>query len=1202
MKLPFLWSSFPLCLLPVLAAQFQELPPTATSPARVGFSQVPASVSGIQFTNVLTPSQIAANRLTEDGAGLALADVDGDGRCDVFFVSLSGDSRLFRNLGGWKFEDITFTAGVGCRGLMGTGATFADVDADGDPDLFVNALGGGTRLFRNQGGGRFIPDAESGLIPTGGARSLAFADIDGDGDLDLYVTHYRRTTAKDAPVKVRVRQVGGRWTVPPEHQQQFRVDTNGLGAVALLELGEPDVLYLNDGKGRFRPEPWTEGRFLDSAGQPLTSPLMDWGVSALFRDLNGDGHPDLYVCNDYYSPDRLWFNDGRGRLRLAPENALRKTSWASMAVDAADINRDGFDDLFITEMLGATHLRRHVQHSLQEIDPLPIWGWGWGPERPGPRIQVMRNALLRNRGDGTFAEIGLQAGVHATDWSWGCLFLDVDLDGFEDLLVANGHSRDLANSDSLAAIDRRPPARTAAEREALLSIFAPLPLPNVAFRNLAGERFEEAGKAWGFDTVGVSQGMAMADLDNDGDLDVVLNNLNAAPTLLRNEGTGGRVAVRLLGRGGNRQGIGARLRLTGGPVDQSQEMMAGGQYLSGSEALRVFAATPGRDMRLEVRWRSGARSVLDGVKAGRVYAVEEPATPAAPEPPPIARPALFEERTNALRHVHVDEEFDDASRQPLLPRRLSRLGPGLAVGDLNGDGNEDLILGSGRGGPLELHAGDGKGGFRRIRLAPLETVATDDQTGIVCWGLEEGRSVLMVGRASYESEGNDPAVDTFEIGFGEVRPTGGIPANGVSTGPLAAADVDGDGDVDLFVGGRMRSGRYPEGVGSRLFRNEGGSWVEDTAAAKVLANTGMVSSALWTDLDGDGFAELVLAVELGPVRIFRNRGGQLEERTEALGLAGRKGLWNSVAAGDLDGDGRMDLIVGNVGRNTVYQERGGVRMYHGEVDGIWTVVESYTEAGRDVPRRDYRTLGKVLGERVTRLGSYRAYAESDVAAILGDAMPGMKVAEANTLDSIVLLNRGERFEVQPLPAEAQWSPVFGISVGDVDGDGREDVFLAQNFFGNDLETGRYDAGRGLWLKGDGKGGFTALSATESGVKLDGEQRATALVDADRDGRLDLVVTQNGGPSVLHVNRTGEPGVRVRVKGPAGNRWGIGTQVRWGAGPVKEIRCGSGYWTQETAVLLLTQPSGGGPLKIRWPGGREETLEIPKGAKEIGVGK
>ncbi|MFM7215970.1 MAG: FG-GAP repeat domain-containing protein, partial [Verrucomicrobiota bacterium] len=544
-------------------------PVTPTGPP-AGFAVAPAQTTGLRFVNRLTPTQIAANRLLEDGSGVALGDVDGDGRCDVYLCSLGGDNRLFRNLGEWRFEDITARSGVGCAGQSSTGAVLADVDGDRDLDLLVNALGGGTRLFRNQGGGVFTEVSDAGLDRQGGSHSLALADVDGDSDLDLYVANYRATTAKDAPVKVKVRQVSGRFEVPPEHREQFQVDASG-GAVALLESGEPDRLYLNDGQGRFSPVAWTDGAFLDEQGRPLSAPLRDWGLSAQFRDLNQDGAPDLYVCNDYFTPDRIWINQGKGVFRLAPAWASRQMSWASMAVDGADINRDGWDDLFVCEMLSRDRVRRHTQHSLREVSPMPAWGWGWGPGSGERYTQTMRNTLLLSRGDGTYAEVAQMFGVPASEWTWGGLFLDVDLDGFEDLLIANGHSRDLANSDSLAAMDRLPPAPDPASRLKSLHLFAPLPLANLAFRNQRGTRFTEVGREWGFDVMGVSNGMAEGDLDGDGDLDVVLNQLNGETVLLRNAGGGGRIGVRLVGEGGNSRGIGARLKLKGGPVEQSQE-------------------------------------------------------------------------------------------------------------------------------------------------------------------------------------------------------------------------------------------------------------------------------------------------------------------------------------------------------------------------------------------------------------------------------------------------------------------------------------------------------------------------------------------------------------------------------------------------------------------------------------------------------
>ncbi len=601
--------------------------------AKDGFTLLSGEQTGVRFTNSLSEQRSLSSQILPSGSGVAAGDVDGDGWCDLYFCGLKSGNRLYRNLGNWKFEDITERAGVACTNLDATGAALADINGDGALDLIVNSLGGGTHIFINDGKGRFT-ESKQVLNQGLGGMSLALADFDGDGWLDLYVANYRVSTVADMPdTRFSLRMIDGRLAVAsingkpltdPEWTNRFvfqvAEDGKGGGKFAKEELGEPDALYRNTGDGRFELVPFTGGAFLDEEGKPLSQAPLDWGLSAMFRDLNNDGKPDLYVCNDFMTPDRIWINDGHGRFRALARLAMRQIPLSSMAIDVADINRDGFDDLFVGDMLSREHRRRLVQRTNLRPELLPL---GAVANRP----QYSRNMVSLNRGDGTYAEIAQYAGLEASEWSWTPIFLDVDLDGYEDLLVANGFVRDNMNLDALDAVQQA----SAGQRGAAVStmqlrrLFPPLATANLAFRNLGGLKFVEVGHQWGFDTQVISQGMCLADLDNDGDMDVVVNNLNSVAGIYRNDSAKPHVAVTLKGRPPNTHGIGAKVHVYGGAVPlQSQEIISGGRYLSCDQAMRVFAAGSVTNvLRIEVDWPSGQRSIVKDMPANYICEVDE---------------------------------------------------------------------------------------------------------------------------------------------------------------------------------------------------------------------------------------------------------------------------------------------------------------------------------------------------------------------------------------------------------------------------------------------------------------------------------------------------------------------------------------------------------------------------------------------------
>ncbi|MEY4672528.1 MAG: hypothetical protein RL148_312 [Planctomycetota bacterium] len=1187
------------------------------------FRRVRAAESGLSFRNELRKEN-TYTYLT-NGAGLAVGDYDRDGLADVYLVSQDGPNRLYRQVRPFQFEDVTVAAGkVDGGAAWGTGATFADIDNDGDLDLYVCNLEAPNRCYRNEGNGTFTEVAQQlGIAHTGASMMASFADYDRDGDLDLYLLNNRALHAgwsltpevladlrapadtvrrPDAmvPTERDLRGPLAQWffggrALPPTAQVPDALKEHFFSAHGRIYMaGQPDVLYRNDGSV-FRDV--TKGSGLGDQGM---------GLSATWTDHDEDGWPDLYVANDLESPDTLWRNRGDGTFEDVTVRALPSTAYYGMGSDAADVDNDGRIDLFVADMSATTH--RMAKVLMGDMDRQRHF---LVHSRPA---QVMRNALYHNTGTGRFEEVAHLAGVASTDWTWSALFGDLDNDGYNDLFATNGIARFDMNPDIEEKVRELWRQDRQAEAIAQIRSVPAVPERNHALRNLGNLRFQRMGADWGLDLQAVSHGAALVDLDRDGDLDVVVNNFQEEAGVWENVGTDGRaVVVRLAGTRGNRQGVGARVELTTAAGLQVREAWLSRGYLSGQEPLLHFGlGSTDRVRELVVRWPSGSVQTFTDLPVDRVYTVTEPATggtrfdrratpPAAPWLEPMPGAPVF---------AHREREFDDYAAQPLLPHKLSQLGPGLAFGDADGDGVDELYVGGAAGQPGALFRREGTR-WSRVEGGPWESGAEGEDMGVLWFDADgDADQDLLVCRGGVEAgERTELLRDMLyrnEGGFRFVIDESALPDVRTASSSAAAADLDGDGDLDLALGGLLVPGAYPDAPPSQLLRNDGGRFTDVTAsAAAPLASAGMVTSLLWGDVDGDADQDLLVAARWQPLRLLRNDAGTLVDATGPAGLAGTSGWWNGLAALDVDGDGDTDFVATNQGLNSKYKASPshptGIRFHDFDGNGTRDLVESKYEGDTLLPVRGRSCSSQAMPFLAQKFPTYDAFARSTLAEIYPrDAMELAGRVEAVELRSVLLRNDGAgRFAVEPLDRDCQQSPGWAAAACDLDGDRRQDVVVAQNFFTPEPETGRFAGGLGLLLRGTGTG-LDRVQPLQAGLVAPHDGKGLGIADLDGDGRPDLAMAANDGPLTVWRNATAAEFLQLRLRGRPGNPTAVGARVtaRWpdGATSTQELRAGGSWLSQSTAALWFAASPA--TLTVRWPDGTTTEHAVPPGGRAL----
>ncbi|WP_419213594.1 VCBS repeat-containing protein [Maribacter sp. X9] len=1109
--------------------------------------------TGVRFSNEL----IISDELTVldfeymfNGAGVAVADFDLDGFQDIYFTANMSSNKLYKNLGDWKFEDITSPSNLSTTGWS-NGVAIIDINQDSYPDIYVSRGGprGATSeekanlLFINNGGrGKGLTFTESaakwGLNDDGYSIQAAFFDYDMDGDLDMYLLN------------------------------NALVDFNRNTARPLNKKGKApsmDKLFRNNGNSTFT-----------DVSKEANILIEGFGLGVEIFDFNSDGWPDIYISNDFLTPDILYINQKNGTFKNEIGHYFEHLTFNGMGNDIADINNDGLMDVVVLDMLPEENKRLKLNMMGNKYDEFHMGlSYGYQP-------QYIRNTLQLNNGNGSFSEIGQMLGVSATEWSWSPLIADFDQDGFRDLYITNGYRKDVTNLDfmdygsTILAMGTEEANRKARIEE--LNKLPEIKIKNYFYKNTGELGFENITERAGFNEPSYSNGSAYADFDNDGDLDLVINNIDDPAGLYENQSdknpSNTYIKFKFNGSSKNKDGFGSQVEIRYGQKKQVGYNTPYRGYLSSVEfGLHFGLAGVSQIDTVLVTWPDGKKQILEDIETGQMYDLDYKNASEwdlnqikAKEEAPYK---FYPKDSTLFSYVHHEDNFVDYKVQALLPHMHSRNGPGIAVSDINGDELEDCFIGGAAGqvGALMIQRKDGQ--FTKIDFQDPEF---EDMGSLFFDADNDGDQDLYVvsGGSSFSKDSNLYQDRFYENdGAGTFKRIDALPKNNASGAVVTTIDYNRDGLMDLFVGGRVSPGEYPLIPKSSLLKNNsknGKITFEEDVSNTQLKDLGMVTAALWTDFNNDHWPDLIVIGEFMPIRIFENTKGVLKEITDAADLKNSHGWWNSISSGDFDEDGDMDYILGNFGLNNRYQVslKEPLRIYAKDFDknGQIDPVMSYYIMGEQYIAHSRNDLIKQISAMKGRFRTYTDYAEATFQeSFLKEELEDAYVVKSETFANSYLENLGNgQFKLSALPKMTQTAPMYGTLVGDYNHDGHLDVLAVGNFYSGEVFSGQYDASIGWFLAGDGKGNFMLIESEESGFFIKGD--AKSLVNL-RYGDQELILAGiNNGP--LAVLEYGGPSTKFYH--PKDNE--VAAKIKRADGSVQrfEFIRSSGYLSQPSRVF------------------------------------